>query len=145
MNKVILIGRLTADPEIRQTQNGTSVSRYRLAVDRPKKQDGEQETDFLSCVCFGKSADFAPKYLHKGMKIAVEGRIQTGSYEKDGAKHYTTDIIVDRHEFCESRQAASGTAAPAPAYAPAPAPDVSYTGVAADDFAIVDDNTDLPF
>nr|DAP22393.1 MAG TPA: Single strand binding protein [Bacteriophage sp.] len=145
MNKVILIGRLTADPEIRQTQNGTSVSRYRLAVDRPKKQDGEQETDFLSCVCFGKSADFAQKHLHKGMKIAVEGRIQTGSYDKDGVKHYTTDIVVDRHEFCESRQAASVTAAPAPAYAPAPAPDVAYTSAAADDFAIVDDNTDLPF
>ena len=146
MNKAILIGRLTADPEIRQTQSGTSVARYRLAVDRPKKQDGsDQEADFLSCVCFGKSADFAGKYLHKGTKIAVEGRIQTGSYEKDGAKHYTTDIIVDRHEFCESRQAASGTAAPAPAYAPAPAPDVAYTGAAADDFAIVDDNTDLPF
>lgn len=141
MNKVILIGRLTAEPEIRQTQNGTSVSRYRLAVDRPKKQNGEQETDFLSCICFGKSADFATKYLHKGMKIAVEGRIQTGSYEKDGVKHYSTDIFVDRHEFCESRQAASG--ADAPSMAPAPAADVAYSG-SVDDFTPVDDS-DLPF
>lgn len=141
MNKAILIGRLTADPEIRQTQNGTNVSRYRLAVDRPKKQDGEQETDFLSCVCFGKSADFATKYLHKGMKIAIEGRIQTGSYEKDGVKHYSTDIFVDRHEFCESRQAANGVSTPATALAPAA--DVAYSG-SVDDFTPVDDS-DLPF
>lgn len=143
MNKVILIGRLTAEPEIRQTQTGTAVSRYRLAVDRPKKQNGEQETDFLSCVCFGKSADFATKYLHKGMKIAIEGRIQTGSYEKDGVKHYSTDIFVDRHEFCESRQAASGAAAPTTVPAPAAAVDTAYTG-SVDDFTPVDDS-DLPF
>lgn len=139
MNKCILIGRLCSDPEPKQTPSGTSVSRYRLAVDRQRKQDEEQTADFISCVCFGKTADFANKYLHKGTKIAIEGRIQTGNYEKDGVKHYTTDIIVDRHEFCESRQASGGNTSPAP--------DVGYTAPAsADDFTIMDDsNEDLPF
>ena len=132
MNKVIIIGRSVADAEAKQTQTGTSVSRYRLAVDRPTKQGEEKAADFISCICFGKAADWANKYVKKGMKIAIEGRIQTGSYEKDGKKVYTTDIVVDRHEFVESRQAS--------------APDVSYTAPAeADDFQIVDDSTDLPF
>lgn len=113
MNKVILIGRLTADPDIRQTNSGKSVVSYRLAVDRNIKAEGQPEADFLSCTAFGKSAEFAGNYLRKGMKIAVEGRIQTGSYEKDGVKRYTTDIIVDRHEFCESKRSSeSGGAAP---------------------------------
>lgn len=111
MNKVILIGRLVADPEIRYTQSGKAVASYRLAVDRPFKQDGQQEADFINCVAWGKTGEFAGNYLHKGTKIAIEGRIQTGSYEKDGVKHYTTDIVVDRHEFCESRS--SGQAATA--------------------------------
>ncbi len=113
MNKVILIGRLTADPDIRQTNSGKSVASYRLAVDRNIKAEGQPEADFLSCTAFGKPAEFAGNYLRKGMKIAVEGRIQTGSYEKDGVKRYTTDIIVDRHEFCESKRSSeSGGAAP---------------------------------
>lgn len=113
MNKVILIGRLTADPDIRQTNSGKSVASYRLAVDRNIKAEGQLEADFLNCTAFGKSAEFAGNYLRKGMKIAVEGRIQTGSYEKDGVKRYTTDIIVDRHEFCESKRSSeSGAAAP---------------------------------
>ena len=103
MNKVLLMGRLVRDPEIRN--NGqTAVGRYTLAVDRKYKKDGEQSADFISCVTFGKSAEFAEKYLHKGTKIAVEGRIQTGSYEKDGVKHYTTDVIVEAHEFAESKR-----------------------------------------
>lgn len=113
MNKVILIGRLTADPDIRQTISGKSVASYRLAVDRNIKAEGQPEADFLNCTAIGKSAEFAGNYLRKGMKIAVEGRIQTGSYEKDGVKRYTTDIIVDRHEFCESKRSSkSGGAAP---------------------------------
>lgn len=113
MNKVILIGRLTADPDIRQTNSGKSVASYRLAVDRNIKAEGQPEADFLYCTAFGKSAEFAGNYLRKGMKIAVEGRIQTGSYEKDGVKRYTTDIIVDRHEFCESKRSSeSGGASP---------------------------------
>lgn len=102
MNKVILIGRLCADPEI-NTYGSTTVANYRLAVDRPVKKEGQPEADFLTCKAFGKGADFVEKHLAKGIKIAVEGRIQTGSYEKEGVKHYTTEIIVDRHEFCESR------------------------------------------
>lgn len=106
MNKVILIGRLCNDVDLNTTAGGSAVAKYRLAVNRDFKKDGKQEADFLNCVTFGKSAEFATKYLHKGMKVAVEGRIQTGSYEKDGVKHYTTDIIVDRHEFVESKGAA---------------------------------------
>lgn len=110
---MILIGRLTADPEIRQTNSGKTVASYRLAVDRNVKTEGQPEADFINCTAWGKTGEFAEKYLHKGMKIAVEGRIQTGSYEKDGQKHYTTDIIVDRHEFCESKRSSeSGSAAP---------------------------------
>lgn len=103
MNKVILIGRLVAEPEMRSTSTGKSVVSYRLAVDRQFKQEGQPTADFINCVAWGKNADFAGAYLHKGTKIAVEGRIQTGSYEKDGVKHYKTDIVVDRHEFCESK------------------------------------------
>lgn len=111
MNKCILIGRLTADPEIRYTQSQKPVASYRLAVDRVFKNEGQPDADFISCVAWGNNAEFCQKYLHKGMKIAVEGRIQTGSYEKDGVKHYTTDVIVERHEFCESKS--GGQAAPA--------------------------------
>nr|DAN91607.1 MAG TPA: Single strand binding protein [Caudoviricetes sp.] len=105
MNKVMLIGRLVADPEIRYTQSGKAVASYRLAVDRPFKQDGQQEADFINCVAWGKTGEFAGNYLRKGTKIAVEGRIQTGSYEKDGVKHYTTDIVVDRHDSVKAGQA----------------------------------------
>lgn len=114
MNLVCLMGRLTRDPEIRTTES-TTIARYTLAVDRRFKKDGEQGADFINCVAFGKSAEFAEKYFQKGTKIAVTGRIQTGSYEKeDGTKVYTTDIIVDNQEFAESK----GTAAPAEAAAP---------------------------
>lgn len=103
MNKVILMGRLCNEPEVTYAQSGNAIAKYRLAVNRDFKKDGKQEADFLNCVAFGKSAEFVRNHLHKGTKIAVEGRIQTGSYDKDGVKHYTTDIIVDRHEFCESK------------------------------------------
>lgn len=107
MNKAILIGRLCGQPDVRQSQSGTSFARYTLAVDRRFKRDGEPDADFLNCVAFSKAAEFAEKWLHKGMKIAVTGRIQTGSYtNKDGFKVYTTDIIVDDQEFCESKGAA---------------------------------------
>lgn len=110
---MILIGRLTADPEIRQTNSGKTVASYRMAVDRNVKTEGQPEADFINCTAWGKTGEFAEKYLRKGIKIAIEGRIQTGSYEKDGVKHYTTDIIVDRHEFCESKRSSeSGGAAP---------------------------------
>ena len=111
MNKVFLIGRLCADPEIRYTQNQKPVASYRLAVDRQYKQDGQPATDFLNCVAWNRSAEFVSNNLVKGTKIAIEGRIQTRTYEdKDGKKVYVTEIVVDHHEFCESRAAASGSA-----------------------------------
>lgn len=100
MNHVCLMGRLTRDPETRYTQGGLCVARYSLAIDRPGK---EKATDFINCVAFGKAGEFAEKYLHKGEKIAVEGRIQTGSYEKDGKKTYTFDVVVNAHHFCEGK------------------------------------------
>lgn len=104
MNKVILIGRLTKDPEIRYGTSGSAFGRYTLAVDRRFKKDGEQSADYISCKVFGKAAEFAEKYLRKGTKIAIEGRIQTDSYtNKDGSKVYTTDIVVDSQEFCEKK------------------------------------------
>lgn len=104
MNKVILIGRLTRDVETRYSGE-TAISRYSLAVDRRFKREGEPDADFINCVAFGKQGEFAEKYLRKGMKNAVTGRIQTGSYtNKEGQKVYTTDIVVEEHEFCESKQ-----------------------------------------
>lgn len=106
MNKVILMGRLTRDPDIRYSQgeNSTAVARYTLAVDRRFRRDGEDSADFISCVAFGKAAEFAEKYFHQGIKIAVTGRIQTGSYtNRDGNKVYTTDVIIEDQEFAESK------------------------------------------
>lgn len=105
MNKIILIGRLTRDPEIRRSANDDNAyARYTLAVNRPFKQNGEQEADFLRCVAFGKTAEFAEKYLAKGMRVAVEGRVQTGSYtNRDGQKVHTTDVVVERQEFLEKK------------------------------------------
>ncbi len=111
MNKVILMGRLTRDPEMRyaQNENGTAVARYSLAVDRRFKRDGEQDADFIGCVVFGKGAEFAEKYLSKGTKIVITGRIQTGSYtNKDGQRVYTTDVVVEEQEFAESKAASQG-------------------------------------
>lgn len=109
MNKVVLIGRLTADPEVRYTQGDQPmcIASYRLAVERRgKKAEGQQSADFISIKAFGKGGEFAEKYLHKGMKVAVSGHIQTGSYTRqDGQKVYTTDVIADEQEFCENKAA----------------------------------------
>lgn len=106
MNKVIIVGRLTRDAETRYSQgeNSTAVSRFTVAVDRRKKDSG---TDFIGCVSFGKTAEFMEKYGKKGTKFICEGRIQTGSYEKDGQKVYTTDVVVESVEFAESKSNAS--------------------------------------
>ena len=128
MNHVTLIGRLTRDPDIRYSQGAEPmcIARYTLAVDRrmskAAKEGGEQSADFINCVAFGKSGEFAEKYLTKGTKIAVAGRIQTGSFtNKDGQKIYTTDVVVEEHEFCESRgQMAAEAGQSAPQYANAP-------------------------
>lgn len=107
MNKTLLIGRLTRDPDIRYTQSEQpmTIARFSLAVDRRFKRDGDnQSTDFISCVAFGKTAEFIEKYVFKGTKIAVEGRIQTGSYtNNDGNKVYTTDVVVEQVEFAGSK------------------------------------------
>ena len=110
MNKVILMGRLCADPDIKYTSgtNPTAVARYRLAVNRRFKREGEPESDFITCVAFGKQGEFAEKWLHKGTRIVISGRIQTGSYtNRDGVKVYTTDIVVEEQEFAESKSAGS--------------------------------------
>lgn len=107
MNKVILMGRIVRDPDVRYSNgaNGsTAVARYTLAVDRKFKQEGQPTADFINCIAFGKLGEFAEKYLHKGVKIAIVGRIQTGSYKnKDGNTVYTTDVVVEEQEFCESK------------------------------------------
>ena len=117
MNKVILMGRLTRDPEVRYSQgeNAIAIARYTLAVDRRFKREGDEQTaDFINCVAFGKAGDFAEKWFKQGMKIAITGRLQTGSYtNKDGVKVYTTDVIVEEQEFAESKktvEANSGSA-----------------------------------
>ena len=106
MNKAILVGRLTRDPEVRysQDENATAVARYTVAVDRRFKRDGEPTADFIRCLVFGRSAEFAEQYFRQGMRVSISGRIQTGSYtNKDGVKVYTTEVIVEEQEFAESR------------------------------------------
>lgn len=132
MNKVILIGRLTRNPNVSYSQgeNATCVARYTLAVDRRFRREGGQDADFISCVAFGRQGEFAEKYLKQGTKIAVTGRIQTGSYvNREGVKVYTTDVVIEEQEFAESKAAAannagfqSGYQAPTYKEAPKPAP-----------------------
>ncbi len=114
MNKVILMGRIVRDPEVRYSQGekSTAVARYTLAVNRRFKRDGEPEADFIGCVAFGRTAEFAEKYFRKGLKVIITGRIQTGSYtNKEGNKVYTTDIFVEDQEFAESKKDSQQNAA----------------------------------
>lgn len=139
MNKVFMIGRLAADPELRTTQSGTPVATYRLAVNRRKSANGQQEADFFPCVAWDKGAEFATKYLTKGMKIAIAGHLQTRSWDaQDGTKRYTTEIIVDEHEFCESK----GAAAPDQAQAAPAAQNAQPADISG--FTPVDDD-EVPF
>lgn len=118
MNKVILMGRLTRDPEVRYSQGAQplAIARYTLAVDRRGSKQGEQSADFINCIAFEKSGEFAEKYLHQGTKIVVTGRIQTGSYtNRDGQKVYTTDVVVEEQEFAESKKNTQPAPEPAPA------------------------------
>ena len=111
MNKVILMGRLTRDPEVRYSQgaNATAVARFSIAVDRRFKRDGEPDADFFNCTCFGKQAEFVERYLRKGTKIVVAGRIQNDNYtNKDGQMVYSVRVMVDEIEFAESKNASSG-------------------------------------
>ncbi|MBE6031347.1 MAG: single-stranded DNA-binding protein [Firmicutes bacterium] len=114
MNSVSLVGRLVRDPEVRYTPSQMAVARFTVAVDRPFSRDSEQTADFISCVAFGKQAEFIERYFTKGRPIGLTGRIQTGSYtNKDGVKVYTTDVVADRVEFVGNKEGNGGSAAPA--------------------------------
>ena len=149
MNKVILMGRLTRDPEVRYSTSGDNqlaIARYTLAVDRRFKRDGEQTADFIRCVAFGRSGEFAEKYFRQGMRVLVSGRLQTGSYvNKDGQRVYTTEVILDDQEFADSKGAASdmsGYGQSAPSQRPAP------TSAIGDGFMNIPDGVEdegLPF
>ena len=118
MNKVVLMGRLTRDPDVRYSQGETplAIARYTLAVDRRFKRNGEQDADFINCVAFGRTAEFAEKYLKQGTKMVVSGRIQTGSYtNRDGVKVYTTEVVIEEQEFAESKSASASNAGAAAA------------------------------
>ena len=149
MNKVILIGRLTRDPEIRyaQNENGTAVARYTLAVDRRFKRDGEQDADFIGCVVFGKGAEFAEKYFRQGMRVLISGRIQTGSYtNREGQRVYTTEVIVDDQEFADSKNSGGGDSGNSYGYQPTSRP--APSSAIGDGFMIIPDGVEdegLPF
>ena len=151
MNKVILMGRLTRDPDVRYSagENSTAVARYTLAVDRRFHRDGDATADFICCVAFGRQAEFAEKYLRQGTKIAITGRIQTGSYtNREGQKVYTTDVVVEEQEFAESKNAGGNNGGySAPQHNnPAPSANTSDLG-SADGFMNIPDGIDeeLPF
>lgn len=144
MNKVILMGRLTRDVEVRYSQgeNSVAIARFTLAVDRRFKRQGEQDADFISCIAFGKTAEHAEKYYRQGLKIAVTGRIQTGSYtNKDGQKVYTTEVVVEESEFAESKSSSEGSNGTQSSSRPAP------SSAAGDGFMNIPDGIDeeLPF
>ena len=151
MNKVILMGRLTRDPEVRYSagDNSLAIARYTLAVDRRFKRDGEATADFISCVAFGRAAEFAEKYFRQGIKIAISGRIQTGSYtNREGQKVYTTEVVVEDQEFAESKASSDsyhGGNFGGPASAPS-APTAGGSG-SADGFMNIPEgiDEDLPF
>lgn len=156
MNKVILMGRLTRDPEVRYSagENALAIARYTLAVDRRFKRDGESTADFINCVSFGRTAEFAERYFHKGIRITICGRIQTGSYtNREGQKVYTTEVVVEEQEFAESKAASQGYAAAnanvgASAPQPMPMADMPTPSAAsADGFMNIPDGIDeeLPF
>ena len=149
MNKVILMGRLTRDPEVRysNSQNGEQmcIARYTLAIDRRNVRrnagDNQQSADFIPCVAFGRTGEFAEKYFRQGIKVAITGRIQTGSYtNKDGQKVYTTEVVVEEQEFAESKSSASNNQG---GYEPQPAP----SSANADGFMNIPEGIedDLPF
>jgi single-strand DNA-binding protein len=150
MNKVVLMGRLTRDPEVRYSsgETATAVARFTLAVDRRfARKDGEQTADFISCVAFGRNAEFIEKYFRQGMRVTLSGRIQTGSYtNRDGQKVYTTEVVVEEQEFAESKAASEANrSSMGGGFQPASAP--SPMGAAGDGFMNIPDGIDeeLPF
>ena len=162
MNKVILMGRLTRDPEVRYSQgdNAMAIARYTIAVDRRFNRNSDEATaDFIGCVAFGKAGEFAEKYFRKGTKVAISGRIQTGSYtNRDGVKVYTTDVVVEEQDFAESKAAASSYTggyqqqggyanAPEPQVAPAPTSRPAPSEAVSDGFMTIPEGIEeeLPF
>ena len=143
LNCAVIMGRLTADPELRQTPNGVSVTRFTVAVDRGYvKQGEERKADFINVIAWRQTAEFVSRYFSKGSMIAVQGAIQTGSYEKDGIKRSTFEIVADNVSFCGSKAESGTNGVPRAAATPA-AP--SFSNGSADDFAAMADDDDLPF
>ena len=143
LNCAVIMGRLTADPELRQTPSGVSVTRFTVAVDRGYVKAGEErEADFINVVAWRQTAEFVSRYFQKGSMIAVQGSIQTGSYEKDGVKRYTVEISADNVSFCGSKSETGTSGAPSTTASTA-APSFSNGGL--DDFAAMADDDDLPF
>lgn len=137
MNRIILIGRITKDIELKETNSGSKIARFNLAVPRDyKNSEGVYETDFINCMVFGKTAEIVSNYTTKGSQLAIEGRIQTGSYEKDGTKVYTTDVVVDKVNFI-------GTKSSEQKVEPTDSQIISSVMKDEDPFEISDD--DLPF
>ena len=153
MNKVVLMGRLTRDPEVRYSQgaNALAIARYTLAVDRRFRREGEPTADFIPCVAFGKQGEFAEKYFRQGMRIAVSGRIQTGSYEnREGQRVYTTEVIIDDQEFAESKSSNDEyrqNSGAGQSYQAAPSRRTAPSGDPGDGFMNIPDGIDeeLPF
>lgn len=151
MNKAILLGRIVREPEIRYTQGDKPmcIARYTLAVDRRFKRQGDATADFITCVCFGKTAEFIEKYGKKGTKLAVSGRITTGSYtNRDGQKVYTTEVTVEEQDFAESKAAASQSAEQTTQNAPKTTEPNAQTGVGIDNLMNIPDGIDeseMPF
>lgn len=144
LNCAVIMGRLTADPELRQTPSGVPVTRFTVAVDRGYVKAGEErKADFINVVAWRQTAEFVSRYFQKGSMIAVQGSIQTGSYEKDGVKRSTFEIIADNVSFCGSKSESGTTGAPRTTAATVAAP--SFSNGSADDFAAMADDDDLPF
>ena len=146
MNKVILLGRMARDPEVRFTQGNEpmAVCRFAVAVDRPyssRRTEGDATADFINCVCFGKRGENIGQYFHKGNRIAITGRLQVSNWQdNNGQKRYSTDVIVEDFEFCENKGTNNGSSAPAPTSSPA-----QPSNNNSEFFHIVDDDEELPF
>jgi single-strand DNA-binding protein len=142
LNCAVIMGRLTADPELRQTPSGVAVTRFTVAVDRSFVKAGEErKADFINVVAWRQTAEFVTRYFSKGSMIAVQGAIQTGSYEKDGVKRSTFEIVADNVSFCGSKSESGTSGAPRTPVAAAP----SFSNGSVDDFAAMADDDDLPF
>lgn len=137
MNKVVLLGRLTKDPELRHTATGTEVCSFTLAVDRRYKQEGQQQADFINIVAWKKTAEFCGKYFAKGLKVAVSGRLQSRTWDDDqGKKHYVTEVVAEEVDFADGKRDSGGSTSN----------NSSYSSSSSDGFYPVDeDDSDLPF